>query len=144
MLEEAFLFVKLKTLTSCIAGTGSGNFSINSTSGEIRTSQGSKFDRELESIYYLTMTATDIGGLLSTSHVIIVVDDDNDNRPQFNQTSFNAKVYENATIGDVIMKIIAYDIDTGSNGEVFYTLRGGEGKFYIDRSSGEIIFLNTW
>ena len=70
--------------------------------------------------------------------VLIHVTDTNDNTPQFQNTPYETSVPDNATIGAVIFTVSASDKDDAHNGEVLYSLLGGEGKFTIHQTTGEL------
>ncbi|TSV15247.1 Protocadherin gamma-A9 [Bagarius yarrelli] len=88
----------------------------------------SLLDRETESDYNLTLTATDGGSPpLSTSMTIhLSVSDINDNPPVFEQQSYTAYVMENNKPGTSISSVSARDPDWRQNGTVVYSLVAGE------------------
>ncbi|TSV15249.1 Protocadherin gamma-A9 [Bagarius yarrelli] len=88
----------------------------------------SLLDRETESDYNLTLTATDGGSPpLSTSITIhLSVSDINDNPPVFEQQSYTAYVMENNKPGTSIISVAARDPDWRQNGTVVYSLVAGE------------------
>ena len=50
--------------------------------------------------------------MLSTNTTVrIYVDDENDNPPEFNATSYQGRVSENATVGTVVGRVFARDMD---------------------------------
>ncbi|XP_051539150.1 protocadherin gamma-A12-like [Myxocyprinus asiaticus] len=81
-------------------------------------------DREKESDYNITITATDGGSPpLSTSVIIqLFVSDVNDNPPVFEQQSYTAYVSENNKPGTSICSVSAKDPDWRQNGTVLYSL----------------------
>ncbi|KAM4621832.1 protocadherin alpha-6-like [Polymixia lowei] len=81
-------------------------------------------DREIESQYNLTITATDEGtpALSSVSVITVIVSDVNDNSPQFTEPTINVYVSENGQVGRVIKTVSAVDADFGQNGDVSYSL----------------------
>ncbi|XP_060764980.1 protocadherin beta-15-like isoform X11 [Neoarius graeffei] len=84
----------------------------------------SLLDRETESDYNITITATDGGSPpLSTSMTIhLSVSDINDNPPVFEQQSYTAYVTENNKPGTSISSVSARDPDWRQNGTVLYSL----------------------
>ncbi|TSV15250.1 Protocadherin gamma-A9 [Bagarius yarrelli] len=89
----------------------------------------SLLDREKETDYNLTITATDGGSPpLSTSITIhLSVSDINDNPPVFEQQqSYTAYVMENNKPGTSISSVSARDPDWRQNGTVVYSLVAGE------------------
>ncbi|XP_060764977.1 protocadherin beta-16-like isoform X8 [Neoarius graeffei] len=81
-------------------------------------------DREKESDYNITITATDGGSPpLSTSVTVhLSVSDINDNPPVFEQQSYTAYVTENNKPGTSISSVSARDPDWRQNGTVLYSV----------------------
>ncbi len=104
-----------------------------------------ELDRESRSFYNLTVTANDCvqpasSQFTSTAHVIVVVEDVNDNAPLF-VTANAVSIPEDTALHSVIMTVRAEDQDIGLNGEVLYHLNNTSGgMFSIDNKSG-IIYL---
>uniref|UniRef100_A0A8C5QSV8 Cadherin domain-containing protein n=1 Tax=Leptobrachium leishanense TaxID=445787 RepID=A0A8C5QSV8_9ANUR len=94
----------------------SGVFSINSTSGEIKTNQ--KLDFEVVQNYEMSVQAKDGGGLVAHSKVLIEVIDENDNPPEISITSLTSPIPEDSARGTLIALINVRDQDSGENGEV--------------------------
>uniref|UniRef100_A0A4W4ES60 Cadherin domain-containing protein n=1 Tax=Electrophorus electricus TaxID=8005 RepID=A0A4W4ES60_ELEEL len=87
-------------------------------------------DRETESDYNVTITATDGGSppLSSSMTIHLSVADVNDNPPVFHQKSYSAYVMENNKPGTSICSIRATDPDWRQNGTVLYSLVSSEVK----------------
>ncbi|XP_056592745.1 protocadherin beta-7-like isoform X8 [Triplophysa dalaica] len=85
-------------------------------------------DREKESDYNITVTATDGGSPpLSTSMTIhLSISDVNDNPPVFAQQSYSAYVTENNKPGTSVSSVSANDPDWRQNGTVVYSLVSNE------------------
>ncbi|KAK9521112.1 hypothetical protein VZT92_020948 [Zoarces viviparus] len=102
-----------------------------------------ELDRERQPFYNLTVTANDCVQtaslqFTSTAHVIVVVDDVNDNAPLF-VSAKTVSTPEDTALHSAIMTVHAEDEDIGSNGEVLYYLNNTSGgKFSIDNRSGKI------
>ena len=64
-------------------------------------------DRENQSSYNLTITASDNGKppLSSSIEVRIDVLDLNDNKPKFEKTAYEISVYENVTVSTVLTRV---------------------------------------
>uniref|UniRef100_A0A8C6KJ02 Cadherin domain-containing protein n=1 Tax=Nothobranchius furzeri TaxID=105023 RepID=A0A8C6KJ02_NOTFU len=94
-------------------GNTNYSFSIDPPSGVI--SVNSSLDRELWSIYNLTVTAIDNGSppATGTTNVIVTIGDVNDNEPQL--TSTEAQVKENQPGGTVVAMLNASDADLPPN-----------------------------
>ena len=108
--------------------------------GELRAID--KLDREQVASYDLVITAKDKGtpSLKSSVHCKITVTDVNDNRPQFEKTSYDISVYENTPSKTKILDIRATDADINDNGKVSYRIKTGPGStaFSINSLSGEL------
>ena len=65
------------------------------------------------------------------------VGDANDNYPAFDEKIYAVLVSENATIGSEVTRVTATDLDSGVNSELTYTLTGGDGYFFINRTTGK-------
>ncbi|XP_058268045.1 protocadherin beta-16-like isoform X36 [Hemibagrus wyckioides] len=88
----------------------------------------SLLDREKESDYNITITATDGGSppLSSSMTIHLTVSDVNDNPPVFEQQSYTAYVMENNKPGTPISSVTARDPDWRQNGTVMYSLVSSE------------------
>lgn len=69
---------------------GGGKFTIHPTTGVIATA--TTLDRELQDSYRLVVMATDGGSLAlsSSAEVMVVLEDDNDNVPEFQQEEYTS------------------------------------------------------
>ncbi|XP_061135391.1 protocadherin gamma-A2 [Syngnathus typhle] len=83
-----------------------------------------KLDREVQSEYNITITATDSGSpsLESKKVLSIVLTDVNDNPPIFTQREYTANILENQPVGTFVMKVTAQDIDDPSNAKLNYQI----------------------
>lgn len=105
-------------------------------------------DRELRSAYRLTLTAYD-GGVPTQSgstDVTIVVVDANDNRPTFDENSYEVTLPENVPLGTSVLRVHAVDPDEGENGAVRYQLSEASLAHYghvfsVNNSSGDVIVV---
>lgn len=70
-------------------------------------------DRERETEYDLVVKATDGGGRSCQADVTLMVQDMNDNPPQFSTSHYEITVFDNTTIRTPIAVIYAKDPDTG-------------------------------
>ena len=105
-----------------LPGAYAGKFSIGASSGNV-TLNG-ELDYENTSEVILRIQATD-GKFLSNTTLFINVKDVNDNYPYFNESSLSAVVPENIPIGYGVIRIAAEDKDSGSNGQLTYSLVQG-------------------
>lgn len=114
-------------------------------------------DREVQSLYFVTIIAVDSGDsdqreivslfcrcsavvvpsnsliiqffsfeglppLTGTLTINIIVDDVNDNHPEFTEDAYTTMVYEDSPAGTVFAMITASDVDEGVNGELRYNV----------------------
>ncbi|XP_070544555.1 protocadherin Fat 4-like [Ptychodera flava] len=112
----------------------------NISQGEITV--GGTLDRETKSSHILFVYAEDNGFPPRTGYctVEIEVEDVNDNLPDFGQKLYVATLLE-GTSGDVIVKVVATDKDTGVRAQIVYRFNGTGGfydSFQIDNTTGEI------
>ncbi|XP_035870795.1 protocadherin gamma-A10 isoform X10 [Phyllostomus discolor] len=84
-------------------------------------------DREQESSYDITVTATDGGSppLSTETHLTLQVADINDNAPTFSRMSYFTYVPENNPRGASILSVTALDPDSKENAQVIYSLAEG-------------------
>ncbi|XP_056133023.1 protocadherin alpha-8-like [Lampris incognitus] len=102
-------------------------------------------DREQNAEHHLVLTALD-GGAPSRSgslNITITVIDANDNRPVFSQDTYTVSIYENASIGIMLIKLNATDLDEGANCAIEYTFGKTQNKkvydmFALESMTGEI------
>lgn len=73
----------------------------------------------------------------SVSNINITVIDINDNPPVFNNTPYSTRLPEGfVEATQLILTVQAVDADSGSNGEVVYSIAGGvSGEFQIDSNT---------
>ena len=119
------------------AGDTYGNFVIDKHTGVVELV--SSLDYETSSQITLTVTATDedSGSPLSAQATITVnVVDVNDNYPECLPTLLTPAVLESAAVGDVVATLNCSDQDSGSDGQLSYTISSGN-------SDGEIIMIST-
>lgn len=115
---------------------------MDSPSGRVTTKK--LLDRETISKYVITIYITDSTDpaltLFDVSLLIIDIEDVNDNAPTFQSGSCaRMSVPENGKTA-IIHTIIAEDADAGNNGNVLYTITGGNvgNKFMLDSKTGEL------
>ncbi|XP_066128860.1 protocadherin gamma-A4 isoform X10 [Saccopteryx bilineata] len=84
-------------------------------------------DREEDSEYNITVTATDHGNppLSTETHISLKVADINDNPPAFTHASYSAHLPENNPRGASILSMTAQDPDSMENARVTYSLAEG-------------------
>ncbi|KAB0362081.1 hypothetical protein FD754_006237, partial [Muntiacus muntjak] len=119
----------------------SGNkFTVGTIGGEVRLT--GELDREEVSNYTLTVVATDKGhpSLSSSTEVVVMVLDINDNNPVFEQAMYKVEINEDTLTGTDIIQVFAADGDEGTNGQVRYGIVDGNAnqEFRIDSVTGAI------
>uniref|UniRef100_A0A0N5AHE5 Protocadherin Fat 4 n=1 Tax=Syphacia muris TaxID=451379 RepID=A0A0N5AHE5_9BILA len=121
----------------------STDFVIDQYSGVI--SVGKPLDREVKSSYVLTINASDGGTppLSATTTVEILLDDVNDNAPEFISQNYTMSISEDMPVGTSFMQVEAVDTDAGNNGFVDYVLSKRNDPetaktFKLDMSSGTL------
>ncbi|KAM4594440.1 protocadherin Fat 4 [Fundulus diaphanus] len=110
-------------------------FSI-SPAGEVKTKV--KLDGDEAPHNYSVEISISDGVTRDTAVVEVQVTDINDNSPVFASSSVTKPVPEDAEVGSNITQVPATDKDSGFNKEIRYSLRGGEGRFFIDPVSGMV------
>lgn len=98
-------------------------------------------DREEQDYYSLVVQCSDDGlpsARSSTVPVIIHIIDENDNAPQFTNTTFSYGIYENEAADSFVGKLTAIDRDIGRNAELIYSLAYAQSDFTIDPRNGFI------
>ncbi|KAI3354101.1 hypothetical protein L3Q82_018653, partial [Scortum barcoo] len=123
-------------------GNSDGLFSIT-PSGTFQILHG--LDREKESLYFVTIIAVDSGlpPLTGTLTVHVVVEDINDNCPEFTEEVYNTIVSEDSPTGTVFAMITAFDIDEGVSGEIRYSMENPDVPFAVDETSGELYTIDV-
>uniref|UniRef100_A0A674K493 Cadherin EGF LAG seven-pass G-type receptor 2 n=1 Tax=Terrapene triunguis TaxID=2587831 RepID=A0A674K493_9SAUR len=114
-------------------------FRIDVDTGAVTTQM--ELDYEDQVSYTLAITARDNGipQKSDTTYLEILVNDVNDNAPQFLRDAYQGSVYEDVPAFTSVLQVSATDRDSGLNGRVFYTFQGGDdgdGDFIIESTSG--------
>ncbi|KAL4226469.1 hypothetical protein ACF0H5_014452 [Mactra antiquata] len=122
-----------------VSGNTNGDMIVSST-GEI--SNINNLDRETTSSYSLVIEVTDSGmpALSTTTTVNVIISDVNDNTPTFVTNPYHMTTPEDTSVGSIVGTVVANDADSGSAGEVSYTITNGnvDNVFDIDLSTGHI------
>ncbi|XP_043200018.1 cadherin-99C-like isoform X2 [Amphibalanus amphitrite] len=117
----------------------SSPFSIDPTSGEIRTRR--PLDYENQGVHYLVVTAKDGAAdpRIATATATIFVSDTEDEPPVFRETRYDVSVPENTPYADVV-RVQAVDLD--SRPSIHYVIREGSRDFFnINPETGLITTL---
>ncbi|CAG7733720.1 unnamed protein product [Allacma fusca] len=101
-------------------------FVVDQDTGVLRTRK--IFDRDepaREKEIYVTVRATDNGHpqLDAVCTIKVKIIDVNDNKPMFDKYDYKESIPQDHSIGDVVMRISATDIDDGNNGTIRYSLK---------------------
>ena len=98
------------------------------------------FDYEVEETYEMTVVCKDSGTpqLSSSADIEITIVDANDNKPKFGEDFYSLSFRENNTVGDIILMVMASDIDSGENGEISFDV-SEEAKDLLEISDTGII-----
>lgn len=104
-------------------------------------------DRETKDTHYIGIYAESDSSpsLTAFCEILLHVQDENDNSPQFESLRYFLTLAENIEKGSTIMKVTARDADTGSNGDIRYAFDSDAGDilniFEIDVHTGAITTL---
>uniref|UniRef100_A0A914XVL9 Cadherin domain-containing protein n=1 Tax=Panagrolaimus superbus TaxID=310955 RepID=A0A914XVL9_9BILA len=119
----------------------SDKFAINPNSGLITVAK--LLDREEQSLYAVSIEVSDSGepSMSSSTVLEILLDDANDNAPEFTEATYEVRINENIAVGTSFLQLKAFDSDEGSNGIVNYFLNETDATveldhFRLDQTSG--------
>ena len=125
-----------------VSGNGMSHFEINSTSGVIRTKEGSIIDYEEIVSYDLIVKAEDNGNPKRSSSCLvkITVKDLNDETPEFEVGNFVTSFTEQEPVDTYVTTVVAFDADSiANNNNVFtYMFSESSAHFRIVDKTGDI------
>ena len=127
---------------SITSGNNGLEFFMNSVTGQITTL--ATLDYETQDIYHLVVEAEDRAASgqekTGTMTVHLSLRDVNDNAPTFAINYYSEPVHENVTIGGDVLTVRATDRDSGTNGDLVYSIESGndQGFFSIESNQGII------
>uniref|UniRef100_A0A8C4NG34 FAT atypical cadherin 1 n=1 Tax=Eptatretus burgeri TaxID=7764 RepID=A0A8C4NG34_EPTBU len=125
------------------SGNPQGFFSVNQDTGLVSTT-ARRLDREKQAEHKLEVTVTDTGTppLRSVLHLLVHVQDVNDNNPSFPERSYKVSLpaHERSLRRELLFRVFASDADEGPNAELSYSIEEGndEGKFFIEPTTGRV------
>ncbi|XP_037402670.1 protocadherin Fat 3a isoform X1 [Pygocentrus nattereri] len=124
-----------------LVDSADGFFSIDKSSGVVALER--PMDREIQSLYVITVRASDQGvplRLSSLTNLTITVLDINDNPPVFERRDYLATLPEDVAVATEVLRIYAASKDIGTNADIYYSIRSGnqQGHFTIDVHTGAI------
>ncbi|KAK2912906.1 protocadherin-16-like [Channa argus] len=114
-------------------------FTIGKETGQICTSAVLDRDQGPASFDF-TVSAVDGGGLSSVAYVRVDLVDINDNRPAFYPASYAVSLSTQSAPGTSVVRVTAYDLDSGENGRISYkTVPGGASPYFtLNKDTGVI------
>lgn len=98
-------------------------------------------NREVDSAFDIVVQCRDTGNppKITNSTFKVVILDENDNEPKFEQLLYYTTISENNDIGISLLKVTATDTDIGQNAQIEYTLQNDRNNnFFIDKQTGQI------
>ncbi|XP_076057455.1 cadherin 88C isoform X2 [Oratosquilla oratoria] len=117
-------------------------FQIDPIDGVVRTERG--LDREKVEVLRLAVVCEDLGAetgpQTATTTLTVIVEDSNDNDPQFRKSFYRRNVAENAKSGTTIVNVVADDVD--KNRSITYLLEGVSEihrLIHLDTETGEVV-----
>ncbi|XP_073341439.1 protocadherin-16-like [Pagrus major] len=127
------------SLGSGINSAVPSQFTIGKETGQICTSAALDRDQGPASFDF-TVTAVDGGGLSSVAYVKVDLVDINDNRPAFYPVSYAVSLSTQSAPGTSVVRVMAYDPDSGENGRITYkTVPGGASPYFtLNKDTGVI------
>ncbi|MEQ2260833.1 hypothetical protein XENORESO_002024 [Xenotaenia resolanae] len=127
-----------RVLFSIYDGNKENSFNINMESGLITVLL--PLDRERQDRYFLNITIYDQGipQMSNWRLLTVIIEDANDNNPQFYQDNYSVVVSENTDLGAEVIKITAFDRDIGQNGQFSFRMLTGVPQFGIDSETGSV------
>ncbi|XP_072573022.1 neural-cadherin isoform X2 [Paramormyrops kingsleyae] len=119
--------------------SASSGFAIDPETGVISTT--ASFDRERQREYTLSVTATDLAEepLIGICQVTVLIADQNDNDPKFENSRYQYFLREDTPVGTSFLRAAAHDDDQGANAAITYSLSPHQpAYFHISPSTGWI------
>ncbi|XP_009464067.1 PREDICTED: neural-cadherin-like [Nipponia nippon] len=117
-------------------------FSIHPDTGVLTTVQ--VFDREKQREYPITVTATDQAAepLIGICQINIVILDQNDNDPRFENTHYEYFLREDTRVGTSFLRVAAHDDDYSSNAAITYSIANEESNYLQINPTTGWVFVN--
>lgn len=128
---------------SLVGGNIGMAFSINPTTGTIVVSH--LLDYEMTQTFRLWVAAQDGNAAIQRSYVevVIEIDDENDNKPRFDQMKYYAELLEQSPLYSSVVKVHATDKDSGNNGAVHYKFSDSVTNFNLFSINEETGLIRT-
>ncbi|XP_010288229.1 PREDICTED: protocadherin Fat 4-like, partial [Phaethon lepturus] len=126
---------KVPVIHSIVSGDGKGYFTIDSSTGIVRTRRNLKFE-DFPVIFNVRATDATNANIFNEVSVNVEVIDENDFPPVFPSFLLEESLEENSPATQIV-QLKAQDNDTGRNGFLTYGILSGNGlKFRIDEATG--------
>ncbi|XP_032004407.1 protocadherin-23 isoform X1 [Hylobates moloch] len=124
---------------SIFSGNEDGVLSLCSKSGQLTVKEPKFLDFEVRNEVQLIVLA-ESSGHRAYCKVAVLIQDENDNSPCFEQSVYQAAVSEGQLYNAHVIQVFATDLDSGLNGLIEYSILSGnqEEAFQIDALSGVI------
>lgn len=118
-------------------------FALDTATGQLTTK--TKLDRETIPFYEIEVVARDQGIPMqsSTATVSLIVEDFNDNSPEFYPKRYFIGVAEDTPPDASLLQVTATDRDEGANAAITYTLESGDNSLFAVDSQTGVISLRT-
>ncbi|XP_038610978.1 protocadherin-23 [Tachyglossus aculeatus] len=122
-----------------LSGNEDGAFFLDTNTGELTVKEPMFLDFEVRNEIHLLVLAENHQHRAHCK-VTVLVQDMNDNVPSFEQSSYQASVWEGQLYNAYVMQVFASDMDSGLNGQIEYSILSGNlnDTFQIDSKSGVI------
>ncbi|KAM9509911.1 neural-cadherin-like [Guaruba guarouba] len=117
-------------------------FSVHPDTGVLTTVQ--VFDREKQREYPITVTATDqaVEPLVGICQINIIILDQNDNDPRFENTHYEYFLREDTGVGTSFLHVAAHDDDYSSNAAITYSIANEETNYLQINPTTGWVFVN--
>ncbi|XP_051878588.1 neural-cadherin [Pristis pectinata] len=117
-------------------------FRINPDTGSITTTQS--FDRERQREYTVSVTATDQAQepLIGICQMVILIADENDNDPKFENSRYQYYLREDTPVGTSFLRAAAHDDDHGINAVITYSISRQQPEYFQISPSTGWIYVN--
>lgn len=109
---------------------------------EYKTIVSKSLDRERAATHSVSIHCEDKGvpPLSDTARFLVHIRDENDNPPRFRQQRYFANMDENNDIGDIITTVSAFDLDTGNNSIITYSMAPASSKYaFVNSQTGAVL-----
>ncbi|XP_061324823.1 neural-cadherin-like [Pezoporus flaviventris] len=117
-------------------------FSVHPDTGVLTTVQ--VFDREKQREYPITVTATDqaMEPLIGMCQINVIILDQNDNDPRFENTHYEYFLREDTRVGTSFLRVAAHDDDYSSNAAITYSIANEEPNYLQINPTTGWVFVN--